>query len=373
MMRISPALQAYAWGTTTDIPALLGLEPTDQPVAEAWWGAHAAAPSTVLGESRSLVEVIAVNPQEVLGSQVAQRWGGVLPYLLKVLAIRAPLSLQVHPTLARAQAGFAAQAGLAPSEPRDFPDALHKPEMILALTPMKVLAGLRPTEDLDADLAALGAVSDHPVRRALATGYAAYLSSVLGDEAGDDLLPALAHAAGSRSLAWASNALVHFPHDRGALVALALNPVELAPGESVFTGPGILHSYQEGVGVEIMANSDNVIRAGLTPKRINVPLLLECVDPVPSLPPKPTAQVMDAATVLSVPAEEFSLTVVDGGGWSGEASPRIVLAIADSAVVSTAKETVELSPGEAVFVPASDGRVSVTSPGMAVVAGPSVA
>jgi mannose-6-phosphate isomerase len=151
-------------------------------------------------------------------------------------------------------------------------------------------------------------------------------------------------------------------------VALAMNVVYLAPGAACFVGDGTVHSYQSGVGVEIMANSDNVVRAGLTPKPINAPLLLDMMNPRPTLPQRPEIEFADAVTIYRAPVTEFELTAVRDGEWSAAPGPRIVLCLEGAAAVETDRDSRELNCGEAVFVPAGDGNIAVSARGHVVVA-----
>ncbi|GMA35099.1 mannose-6-phosphate isomerase, class I [Demequina litorisediminis] len=298
MQRITPVIRHYDWGTTDDIPRFLGAEPDGRPCAEAWWGAHTSAPSALPDEALPLAldERIAQQPEDMLGAEAAQRWGGRLPYLLKILAIAKPLSIQVHPTLDQAREGFALEQRGTGGAPHTFLDPFHKPEMVVAITPMRVLAGIRPLEWVAADLRTLDTDRAWELAAVLdeAEDATEFLRSVLTEGVDDATFAALATvgaaSAPGTSLRAAADALGFFPADAGAVVALALNLVELDPGEAVYTGAGVLHSYQSGVGLEIMANSDNVVRAGLTPKHVDVPLLLTLADARPAPPSMPVAK-----------------------------------------------------------------------------------
>ena len=363
MHLMRPALRDYAWGTTRDIPELLGLPVTGQPVAEAWWGAHDSAPSHTDSPEGDLTldALIAADPVRCLGEEAADRWGPRLPFLLKLLAIEKPLSIQVHPTLEQAREGFAAEQRGTGGAPHQFLDPFHKPEMVYALTPMTVLAGVRDFAAVREDLALLR------------TAGAATLADTLASGRLDDYITAALARAGAdareeSSLAVAASALEHFPGDPGALIALALNVVHLAPGDAVYTGAGILHSYQSGLGIEVMANSDNVVRAGLTPKRVDVPLLLRLAHTEPSSVARPHVAHAGAAVTLTTEAEESALTVVTDGSTSVPAGPRIVLVVQGSAVVDADGQHLELARGHAAFVPHGRGTAHVAVAGTAVIA-----
>jgi mannose-6-phosphate isomerase len=367
VLRIDAGVQRYDWGAPDGIPQLLGITPDGGPYAEAWWGAHPAAPSAV--EGGDLAAVIASDPVSALGEDAAQRWGK-LPYLLKVLSIARPVSIQVHPTREQAHAINVAHVGAQ----SPLADDEHKPEMVVALTPMRLQAGFRPVRHTAADLMVL----DHPLATVLADvivqpdGIATYVTQALAADAGAGLLESLTAARdaglGSDVLRAAADAADAHPGDTGALVALALNVVELAPGQACFTGAGVVHSYHSGLGLEIMAASDNVLRAGLTTKPVHVPLLLDIAHLAPSDPliPAPLGEGDDRT--FYAPAEEFRLAVLADGHGTWASGPRIVVALDGTAHVTAAGSTVTLSRGQAVFVPDSDGPVSVEADGMAAVA-----
>ncbi len=367
-------LRDYAWGTTRDIPDLLGIRPTGAPVAEAWWGAHASAPSRVHSHDgpAPLSSIVAHQPEHCLGVDGAARWGARLPFLLKVLAIDKPLSIQVHPTLEQARVGFEREQRGTGGAKHQFLDPFHKPEMVVAITPMTVLAGVRDLDLVRADLDTLGTEGAAVLAATLERGdLHDYIPAALAGAADERTLARLAEigdgAPASSSLAVAAAALRSFPGDAGAMVALALNVVELEQGDAVFTDAGVLHSYQSGMGLEIMANSDNVVRAGLTPKEIDVPLLLELSDTTPGLPSRPVREGGDGRVDLTTSAEEFALTLVSASATI-PAGPRIVLAVRGGAQVTTGAGSLTLAQGQAAFVPHADGDLEVVSSGVAAVA-----
>lgn len=382
MYSLNPSLQTYAWGRTDSIPELLGIEPSDTPVAEAWWGAHPASPATLTcdGEAIGLDALIERDAIHALGAEVSDAFHGRLPFLLKVLAIDAPLSIQVHPSIAQAVEGFDIEeaAGVPTSSPeRTFRDRSHKPEMIVALTPMTVLAGFRDLPGLRGDLHLLGkdgaallkAVEDAD---SPASAVTAYIRSVLALPRGAHVVTTLASLnAGvdpSAQVRAACSALASHPGDPGSLVALAMNVVYLSPGAACFVGDGTVHSYQSGVGVEIMASSDNVVRAGLTPKRINVPLLLDLMNAEPAIAERPERVLNGAVTIYRAPVDEFELTSVQEGEWTAPAGPRIVLSLSGVTTVTSAHERREILAGEAVFVPWGEGAITVSASHHAVIA-----
>ncbi|MGC4174461.1 mannose-6-phosphate isomerase, class I [Demequina sp.] len=364
MIRIDPRLKAFSWGQHGSMARILALEDLAGPVAEAWFGAHETDPSA-LPDGSDLAAFIAADPERTVG-------GERLPYLLKILAIASPLSIQVHPTLDQAHVGFEAEEerGVAIDAPdRTFRDPRHKPELIVALTPMRLLVGLRDVRELAADLRKLGAddlVALVDGRESLLT----YVMAVLGGEAKTEVLDRLAHQPeGDSALALAGRAARAFPGDPGALVALAMNPVVLQPGEGCYVPPRVIHSYQSGIGVEIMANSDNVVRGGLTPKMIDVARLEAILDAQPAAPLRPVVARVGCATTYAVPVEDFALVRLERGAAHLPAVPRIVLAL-DPTTVTTASDSIQLDGGTAAFVPLSDGVAEVRTDGAAFVALP---
>jgi mannose-6-phosphate isomerase len=322
--------------------------------------------------SGPLDKVIAADIVGNLGAAVARNYGR-LPYLLKFLSIEQPLSIQVHPTLERARSGFAAEedAGIATTDPgRIYKDASHKPEMLVAVSDMTVLSGFRPEAELMSDLERLGGLDAESLRDALEEGgLAGYVLTVLTRDH-TDTLDRLAQGlpGGSITAQIAVDALAHHVRDKGALVALAMNAVALKPGDAIFTPAGTVHCYIRGDGVEIMANSDNVVRAGLTHKPINADLLCELAVLSPGAPAVPVETLIGSARRLSTDATEFELVVVSDGAFDAEPGPRIVLAIDADARVRTERDAAILGRGHALFVAADEGHLHVETSGVVVVA-----
>lgn len=385
MDRLENPVRRYAWGSADDIPAFLGVPPDGTPQAELWMGAHPGGPSVALrdGTRRSLLELIARDPDGELGPAVARRFGGRLPFLLKVLAAGAPLSLQVHPDQTRAAARFA--------DPRyadDYTDDNHKPELICALRDgFEVLCGFRPvpaTIALLDELAvpalaawapALAAQSPAGALRALVT---AILTTAAGDGQLAGTIAAVARAAqrvadggGARAAAGRAYARLAaaYPGDPGVLVALLLNHAVLAAGEALFVAAGVPHCYLDGFGAEVMASSDNVLRAGLTSKRVNVPELLEVLDFTPAPPRVLHAEPDGVQDTYPVPVPDFRLgrltlgadpVALPGGG------PQILLAVAGTVRLhAPGGAELELRRGQSAYVPASCAGVTAAGPGTA--------
>ncbi|MGW7270073.1 mannose-6-phosphate isomerase, class I [Streptomyces sp. NPDC054864] len=367
MDRLTNTIRPYAWGSTTAIPELIGVEPTGEPQAEMWMGAHPGAPSRT--ERGPLDEVIDEDPGHELGRAAVAKFGPRLPFLLKLLAAGAPLSLQVHPDLEQAREGYEDEEsrGVPIDAPhRNYKDANHKPELICALTEFDGLCGFRdPVEAADL-LAGLGVDSLKP--------YVDLLHAKPEDGALREVLTAVltadpeemaatvtevteaANRLGGAYAPYAGIAL-HYPGDPGVIAAMLLNHVRLQPGEALFLGAGVPHAYLDGLGVEIMANSDNVLRCGLTPKHVDVPELLRIVRFEPTDPGvlRPEAS-PDGEEVYETPIDEFRLSrfVLPDGAAPHDltaATPQILLCVAGTVRVGDAGE---LTAGQSVFVPADE-------------------
>ncbi|WP_329340072.1 mannose-6-phosphate isomerase, class I [Streptomyces sp. NBC_01352] len=366
MDRLDNTVRPYAWGSTTAIPKLLGTDPTGEPQAEMWMGAHPGAPSrTARG---TLVDVIEAAPERELGEQAVARFGPRLPFLLKILAAGAPLSLQVHPDLAQAKEGYEDEErrGIpVDAGHRNYKDANHKPELICALTEFDGLCGFRtPAEAADL-LDGLGVDSlkpyvdllhAQPEEAALREVLTAVLTADREEMARTVHEAAAACARLGGDFAPYADIAHHYPGDPGVIAAMLLNHVRLQPGEALFLGAGIPHAYLSGLGVEIMANSDNVLRCGLTPKHVDVPELLRIVRFEAGDPGvlRPEAS-PDGEEVYETPIDEFRLSryVLPEGAASHDltrATPQILLCTAGT--VRPGEH--ELTPGQSVFVPAGE-------------------
>jgi len=386
---LEPVIQAYAWGSHTAIAELQGRPgPTAQPEAELWMGAHPSAPSGVLrsGGHTTLDLVIAADPQGELGEQSAARFGGRLPFLLKVLGVDKALSIQVHPSREQAEAGYRAEneRGLAPGDKsRNYVDDWPKPEILCALTRFEVLAGMRTTADAAALLrdlrvaelaplaAELAAAADPAaLTRALATilswpadGRAALVESVA---AACERL-----AAGGGPYAGACAAIVRVaadhPGDLGIVASLLLRYEVLQPGEAVFLPAGGLHAYLLGIGVELLANSDNVVRAGLTPKHIDIPELLKLTDPAVEVPVIEPSPIGGGIFRYDSPAPEFRLyrAELDAAEVALPGAGARVVLCTDGTVRlrAAAGDALKVARGEAGYVSAADGEVTAAGPG----------
>jgi len=356
-------------------------------------GAHPSAPSGVerAGTRTTLDAVIAADPARELGPRCAARFGGRLPFLLKVLAAEQALSIQVHPSREQAEAGYLAEngRGLAPGDKsRNYVDDWPKPEILCALTPFEILAGMRSTADAAALLRALGVSELAPLATALAStpdqaALSVALATILtwpaagrGALVGDVVAACerIAARGGEYAAACAATARLAGEHqgDLGIVASLLLRHAVLRPGDAVFLPAGGLHAYLHGAGVELLANSDNVVRAGLTAKHVDVPELLKLTDPaveVPVIEPRPLG---GGVSVYDSPAPEFRLyraelgpgeVTLPGGG------ARIVLCVDGVGTLRASSGTLKVARGESCYLSAADGAVAVSGPATAFIAG----
>jgi mannose-6-phosphate isomerase len=367
VVALDGVIRPYAWGSTSAIQNLLGLPVDGGPAAELWFGAHPDDPSPAPVHGRTLDEPIASDPDAALGADVAARFGGQLPFLLKVLAAGTPLSLQVHPDLDQARAGFAAEeaAGVRrDARERNYHDPNHKPELLCALSEFEALCGFRPVSQTVAVLDELARPELDFLRSAL-TGpdpFRAALTALLTQTEHDEAVGVLsAEATPDGPLRPAYLATQNFPGDVGIAITLLLNHVRLRPGEAIYLGAGNVHSYLSGTGVEIMANSDNVLRCGLTAKHVDVAEVLAITDFSELAEPRLSA----ASGEFHVPVPDFRLTVLDVTGPRSltGAGPRLVLCTDGTVVVGD----MSLAPGRAAFVPAAVGSVDLDGTGRAFV------
>ena len=394
MQRLDNPVRDYAWGSASDIPEFLGIAAEGGPVAELWIGAHPDSPSRVVraGESESLAEVIAARPQAELGPGVASRFGSRLPFLLKLISAARPLSLQVHPDKQHAERAYAAQEQ-APGAPRDYTDDNHKPELICALRDgFAGLCGFRAvpdSRDLFAELGVpgLAEMSDRLECADPAGGLQNAVTSVLTSDTDKAPLIAAVRRACERVAAegglWGPACAAYgvlaasYPADPGVLVALLLNYVELAAGEALFVGAGVPHCYLRGFGAELMACSDNVLRAGLTSKRVNVPELLRVLDfqpaeptvlcPVPGRVVGSGPEADEPGAMYPTPVDDFRLSRLELSdqpiGLPG-GRPQILLCIAGAIQLrDDSGDSLELSRGQSAYLSASDTRVSIDGRG----------
>jgi mannose-6-phosphate isomerase len=390
VLRLENPIQNYAWGSHSAISRLLGRpSPNGKPEAELWMGAHPDAPSLVLPSRESLATLLERDPARLLGAQNEARFGARLPFLLKVLAAEAPLSLQAHPTREQACAGFDAEeaAGVPlDSAQRNYKDRSHKPELLCALTPFIALCGFRPIEDtlaLFRELNAkhVGYLIDILEQRPTAAGLGQLFSTLLGlsperraDLARETLdactLLCAVEGRFQHEFTWAVSIGVLYPGDIGIVSALLLNLVQLAPGEAIYLPAGNLHAYLQGVGVEIMANSNNVLRGGLTPKHVDPVELLRVLEFHAAPANVLRGEVHGSARVYRTPTAEFELESIalspkESVTLSDRRGPEILFCQKGQLSVRGNEEHVALAlaQGQAVFVAADESSYAVSGEG----------
>ncbi|QCO97490.1 mannose-6-phosphate isomerase, class I [Arthrobacter sp. 24S4-2] len=395
MYEIENVLRPYAWGSTTAIAGLLGRQVSGGPEAELWVGAHPDSPSVAVaadGGPLPLDVLISSAPEHHLGSASVAEFGPRLPFLLKVLAAESPLSLQVHPTLEQARAGFdreeAAGVDRSAAE-RNYKDNNHKPEMIFALTPFEALCGFRPAassralfEHLAASMREMSVEVPHlflevmedlsaPVEhdalkaaftRLIGGGHAvshAVRELVAALKAG---LPTDPYQA---ELSTAVSLHGHYPGDPGVLISLLLNRISLSPGEAVYLPAGNVHAYLHGLGIEVMASSDNVLRGGLTPKFVDVPELLNTIEfesvGVPMLAAETSALGQE---LYRPPFREFQLQRIvlepDAAPVPlAQSGAAVIIVVSGSVLLDSPKGDLHLDRGASAFLPAAEAPVNV--------------
>ncbi len=386
--RLVGQVQNYAWGGQVFIPELLGLSPEpDTPYAEYWLGAHKKAPSEVILEEDKAVrldELIEEHPRSTLGPRAAFKYGR-LPYLLKVLDVEEPLSIQVHPTKREAEGGYARENELGiplDSPTRNYRDDNHKPELMVALSDFWLLHGFLPEAKLSKVL------KDVPELNRLqgvfedggTAGLYKHVMTLPGDEVDAILSPLVKRirreGEGDRWQApspeyWVLRATAEGKSDqfdRGLLSIYFFNLIKLRPGQAIFQDAGIPHAYLKGQNIEVMANSDNVLRGGLTPKHIDVPELLRTVTFEGIIPRVIEGTRTDSSleAFYECPTEDFLLSRIDleqGDSYANSAeSSEIVLVMAGNADMACGRQCVSLRKGQsAVMFSGSDYRLVANS------------
>lgn len=394
----------YAWGSLNAIAELLGNTPSGKPEAELWLGAHAGSPSVIVEPAASgasnLLGLVHADAEATLGEHSIAEHGQRLPFLLKVLAAAAPLSLQAHPSPEQARIGFALEneAGIALDAPdRNYKDAFHKPELIVALSEtFDALCGFRSLEqvlEIVAELRRADAASTDPQPAALdllsaklhgSNGLRNTVEWLLRDGRGEDsgevewLVERVVALAASAELAESPFALEFatvrslaeaYPGDPGIVLSLLLNRVTLTPGQALYLPAGNIHAYLDGLGIELMAASDNVLRGGLTPKHIDVDELLQVLNfepvPVPLLVPERPAH---GVRVYRPDVPDFVLYAIDLAAADAAAlitldGPAIALCTAGSLHIAGEHGAVNIARGESFFISPDEAGLSVSGEG----------
>ncbi|MDD3235727.1 MAG: mannose-6-phosphate isomerase, class I [Candidatus Cloacimonetes bacterium] len=373
--KLIPTFQTYSWGDDSFIQNLCSLEDMEgTPVAEMWLGAHPKAPALIeyANKQKALDSYISTNPPSILG-KAADRYNSTLPFLFKVLAAKKPLSIQVHPDKSAAEAGFALEnsLGIPLDDPkRSFKDANHKPELLCALTDFTALCGFRAYTDIISNIQAFHleyiwdefqAFSLSPNSDTFKALFQAIMTSneLKLHEAIDHLIhfkPYTDHALAQLQNV-CLNLIDNYRFDPGVIAPLLLNLIELKAFDAIYIEAGILHAYLNGAGLELMANSDNVIRGGLSPKYIDIDKLLELSSFQPYQIKWVAPEITDSCRSSYItPAQEFSLSIIELEGHyqlNSDNKPHIFLCLHGT---FNCGELV-LAMGDAAFMDASESGV----------------
>lgn len=382
MQKMNNGVQNYAWGSTDALTNLYGIaNPEGKPMAELWMGAHPKSSSYVKGsdgQEIALRSQISANLEQELGPKVAARFGE-LPFLFKVLCADQPLSIQVHPSKRAAEAGFAKEnaAGIPiDAAERNYKDANHKPELVYALTPFQAMNGFRELREIVSLLQPVSGANPHiaeflihPDVDHLRTLFASLLS--LDGEAKSLALGVLKSALNNqKGQPWDTIRSISefYPDDSGLFSPLLLNVITLKPGEGMFLYAETPHAYLNGVALEVMANSDNVLRAGLTPKYIDIAELLENL----KFTAKPAGELLTspvekgAELSFPIPVEDFAFSIHSLSPEPqtlAQNSAAIIFCIEGQTVLEKGEETQVLKPGESCYLSASESPVEVSGNG----------
>ncbi|MFM5016328.1 mannose-6-phosphate isomerase, class I [Aeromonas veronii] len=381
-------IQGYDWGSHDSLTTLFGIaNPEGKPQAELWMGAHSNGCSDVVvaGQTQKLSTLIECAPAAVLGEATLARFGS-LPFLFKVLCAEKALSIQVHPSKAQAEAGFAKEeaAGIdAKAANRNYKDPNHKPELVFALTPYQAMNGFRAIPAIltlfervnlaaIADLTAALAASQNEAGLQHFFHQLLVLEGARKEEALAGLLAFASEHQDEETFALITSLAAQYPGDVGLFSPLLLNVVTLKPGQAMFLDACTPHAYVRGTGLEIMANSDNVLRAGLTPKYIDVTELLDCTRCLA----KPDDQILLAPHVegmvqhFEVPVPDFTFSVYPAGEHQlTTTSAEILFAIDATVILKRGDETLRLEKGQSAFIPAATGSYQLLAEGRVARAG----
>ncbi|WP_258105036.1 mannose-6-phosphate isomerase, class I [Marinoscillum sp. MHG1-6] len=383
LFKIKGVVQNYAWGGSEYIPRLIGQFVVDEKCAEYWMGAHDKAPAIIEESGEPLNEFISKNPRQVLGEQVYDQFGR-LPFLFKVLDVYDMLSIQVHPSKAEAEKGFAREneAGIPLSAPhRNYKDDNHKPEIMVALSEFWLLHGFLPKEDLKKVLRSTPELN-HLLTVFEEESYRGLYQTIMEEPAAqtnatlqpliDRILPLYESESLDKSSPeyWASKAYLSFcpvgDIDKGIYSIFFFNIVKVNEGEAVFQDAGVPHAYMEGHNMELMANSDNVLRGGLTPKHVDVAELLKHVSFKETIPNilEGEIQTDEVERIYKSPAPDFELSKIDLDFTSSyramSLTLEIMIVLEGEVKVSSEDESIELKKGE-VFVITSGSSYHIST------------
>ncbi|WP_312466630.1 mannose-6-phosphate isomerase [Pseudescherichia sp.] len=382
MQKLINSVQNYAWGSKSALTELYGIaNPNGLPMAELWMGAHPKSSSKIenaTGQSQSLREVIDQDKTALLGKAVAERFGE-LPFLFKVLCADQPLSIQVHPNKQASEIGFAKEnaAGIPlDAAERNYKDPNHKPELVFALTPFLAMNAFREYSDIISLLQPVAGAHQaiaHFLAQPDADSLSQLFASLLnmqGEEKSHALAVLKATLASQQGEPWETIRFISefYPDDSGLFSPLLLNVIKLNPGEAMFLFAETPHAYLKGVALEVMANSDNVLRAGLTPKYIDIPELVANVKFVP----KPAAELLTAPEQrgaeldFPIPVADFAFSLHDlstSASTLAQSSAAILFCVEGEAVLSKGEQQLVLKPGESGFVGADESPIEASGIG----------
>jgi mannose-6-phosphate isomerase len=394
-------IQKYPWGDKALMPGFMGRSnPDKDPWAELWMGAHPKAPSIALcpdGSRLGLDRLVESDPMGMLGRNAVQCFAGKLPFLFKVLSAGMPLSIQAHPSKLKAQRGFAKEqeAGIPLDAPeRNYRDANHKPETVVALTRFSGICGFRPIDEIISNIKLASGARWHNYAGRLAADPGRLELSVLfynmvslkeqnkatvlnaarlrGERIVQEEAPGSAIAA---TFGWILKLMDEYPGDIGALAPLLLNLFTLEPGQALFLAAGEPHAYLGGLAAEIMANSDNVLRGGLTSKHIDIPELISVLNfdshPIDILKATPGP---DGFSSYPVRCDDFMISRVRPKGRlvveDRPERPEILLCTDGQMEIGLPpgkkeqpRQAVVLKKGESLFVPASETNYRIEGSG----------
>jgi mannose-6-phosphate isomerase len=383
-------IQEYAWGSCTAIPELMGQSsPADQPQAELWMGAHPKAPSFVsTGDGwKSLPILLSEYPLEILGKKIADKYHGKLPFLFKVLAAQEPLSIQAHPDADAAEKGFAREETLAipfDAPNRNYKDPNHKPECLCALTPFWGLCGFRNVSEISSLLGhlcpeTLGELLGLLQENTQTNGLQVFFESIMQmspQKQAETVHEAVRHAQtivqDCPEYDWIVRLHHAYPSDIGVIFPAILNLVYLEPGEALFLEPGELHAYLNGAGIELMANSDNVLRGGLTSKHRDIDELMRVLSFDEKIVDILLPQNQNKhAGCYRTSAEEFELSVIslgNGDSYTGpvDRSVEILLCTAgEHKITETGQiKSMPFAKGSSVLIPAAVSGYTIQGQGV---------
>lgn len=382
MQKLINSVQNYAWGSKTALTELYGMaNPDGLPMAELWMGAHPKSSSKITdshGVVQSLRDVIDADKTALLGANVAARFGE-LPYLFKVLCAAQPLSIQVHPSKKAAEVGFAKEnaAGIPlDAAERNYKDPNHKPELVFALTPFLAMNAFREFAEIATLLQPVVAANPligefiaEPNGERLSALFAGLLN-MQGDEKAQALKVLRTALETQQGLAWDAIRLIaeFYPDDSGLFSPLLLNIVQLNPGDAMFLYAETPHAYLRGTGLEVMANSDNVLRAGLTPKYIDIPELVANVKFIA----KPANELLTQPVLrgdemdFPIPVEDFAFSLHALSASEAtltQDGAAILFCVDGESVLSKNDQRLVLKPGESAFVAANESPIQVSGSG----------